>query len=96
MAWPKNSTDTRIAGIISGSTIMLSGWSVRTFARNLLALGIAPANVFVYERFRNQLDDIRYERVLPKGIAVEAAEERRAKQPAEHAAQPMQSAQGKP
>ena len=46
-------------------------------ARNLLALGIPPANVFVYERFRSQLDDIGYEKSLPKGIAVEAAEERR-------------------
>jgi len=46
-------------------------------ARNLLELGIPAGNIFVYERFRSQLDDVGYEKVLPKGIAVEAAEERR-------------------
>jgi uncharacterized protein (DUF362 family) len=46
-------------------------------ARNLLALGLPPGNVFVYERFRSQLDDIGYEKAMPKGVGVEAAEERR-------------------
>ena len=51
---------------------------VAEIARNLTQLGVPPKNIFCFERFRSQLDDVRYEEVLPKGATVEAAEDRRA------------------
>jgi len=50
---------------------------VAEVARNLGAVGVRPENIFCFERFRNQLDTVRYEEVLPKGATVEAAEDDR-------------------
>jgi uncharacterized protein (DUF362 family) len=80
-SWARFFTASDVVGIkvnASGAPGIFSSREVVVeIARNLLALGIPPANVFVYERFRSQLDDIGYEKALPKGIQVEAAEERR-------------------
>ena len=80
-AWARFFTPADVVGIkvnASGAPGVYSSREVvAEIARSLGELSLRPENIFVYERFRNQLDDIRYERVLPKGIAVEAAEERR-------------------
>jgi hypothetical protein len=80
-AWARFFTAKDVVGIkvnASGAPgIFSSREIVADIARNLMELGIPAANVFAYERFRSQLDDIGYEKVLPKGITVEAAEERR-------------------
>jgi uncharacterized protein (DUF362 family) len=47
---------------------------VAEVARQVLALGLGPSQVVVFDRFRDQLARIGYERVLPAGVAVEAAE----------------------
>lgn len=44
--------------------------------RNLLGVGIPPSQVFVYERFQNQLDDVDYTPHLPPGVRTLAAEAR--------------------
>jgi uncharacterized protein (DUF362 family) len=47
---------------------------VAEICRQLLAVGVAPANVVVFERFKNQLDGIPYAQHLPQGVEVLAAE----------------------
>jgi hypothetical protein len=43
-------------------------------ARQLLAVGLAPSQIYVYERFQNQLDAVDYAPALPPGVEVVAAE----------------------
>jgi uncharacterized protein (DUF362 family) len=47
---------------------------VAEIVRQLAAVGVAPANVVVFERFQNQLDGIDYASRLPQGVLVQAAE----------------------
>jgi Domain of unknown function (DUF362) len=47
---------------------------VAEVVRNLLAVGLKPAQVYVYERFQNQLDSVNYAPHLPEGVAIFAAE----------------------
>ena len=42
--------------------------------RQLMAVGVPPAQIVVFERFQNQLDGIGYPAHLPEGVQVEAAE----------------------
>ena len=42
--------------------------------RQLMALGIPPAQIFLYERFQNQLDEVNYAPHLPEGVTIVAAE----------------------
>ena len=44
---------------------------------NLMALGLGPGQIYLYERFKDQLDDVNYAPHLPPGIQILAAEERR-------------------
>src|SRR5450755_1138078 len=41
---------------------------------NLIALGIPARNIYIYERFQDQLTSVRYDRYLPAGINIIAAE----------------------
>src|SRR5712692_4848484 len=41
---------------------------------NLTALGIPPANIYLYERFPDQLTSVHYERYVPAGVNIVAAE----------------------
>lgn len=43
-------------------------------ADNLIALGIPAPNIYIYERFPDQLTSVRYDRYLPAGINITAAE----------------------
>ena len=43
--------------------------------RNLIAVGVKPAQIYVYERFQSQLDDINYAAHLPEGVTIFAAEQ---------------------
>jgi uncharacterized protein (DUF362 family) len=47
---------------------------VAEVVRQLLAIGIAPSQIYVYERFQNQLDAVNYASALPAGIQIAAAE----------------------
>jgi hypothetical protein len=42
--------------------------------RNLMEVGVKPQNIYVYERFQSQLDDINYAQYLPEGVNIYAAE----------------------
>ncbi len=42
--------------------------------RQLMAVGVPPAQIVVFERFQNQLDGIGYPAHLPEGVQVFAAE----------------------
>jgi len=41
---------------------------------NLLAVGVAPAQIYIYERFADQLRSVNYPAYLPAGVTVLAAE----------------------
>src|SRR6266702_1566812 len=42
--------------------------------RQLMAVGLEPSRIFVYERFQNQLDEVGYAPHLPEGVQIVAAE----------------------
>ena len=42
--------------------------------KQLSALGVPPAQIYVYERFQNQLDEVNYAPHLPDGLQIVAAE----------------------
>ncbi|MBS1808138.1 MAG: DUF362 domain-containing protein [Acidobacteria bacterium] len=42
--------------------------------RNLTELGVKPTNIYIYERFQNQLDDVNYKPHVPEGVNIVAAE----------------------
>ena len=41
---------------------------------NLVALGIPASNIYIYERFPDQLQSVHYDRVVPAGVNIFAAE----------------------
>jgi hypothetical protein len=47
---------------------------VAEVARQLMAVGIAASQIYVYERFQNQLDAVDYAPRLPEGVQIVAAE----------------------
>jgi uncharacterized protein (DUF362 family) len=42
--------------------------------RNLMEVGVKPKQIYVYERFQSQLDEINYAQYLPEGVTIFAAE----------------------
>jgi hypothetical protein len=42
--------------------------------RNLMAVGLKPAQIYVYERFQGQLDEVNYAPHLPQGVTIVGAE----------------------
>jgi hypothetical protein len=47
---------------------------VAEIVRQLGAAGVPPTQVYVYERFQNQLDNVNYPPHLPEGVTIVAAE----------------------
>jgi len=47
---------------------------VAEIVRQLGAAGVPPTQVYVYERFQNQLDEVNYAPHLPEGVTIVAAE----------------------
>jgi hypothetical protein len=50
---------------------------VAEVVRNLMAIGLKPSQIFLYERFQGQLDQVNYTPHLPQGVGIIAAESRR-------------------
>jgi uncharacterized protein (DUF362 family) len=50
---------------------------VAEIARNLGAVGVRPENIWIYERFQNQMNSVRYEKYVPAGVQIWAAETNR-------------------
>ena len=42
--------------------------------RNLLSVGVTPGNIYIYERFLDQLTSVHYERFVPAGVRIVAVE----------------------
>ena len=41
--------------------------------RQLIATGVKPANIWIYERFRDQMDAVGYDKYVPEGVHILAA-----------------------
>ncbi len=57
--------------------IMSSPEVVAEIVRNLGTIGVKPGQIYVYERFKSQMDSVHYDRYLPPGVNLWAAEESR-------------------
>ena len=42
--------------------------------RQLMGVGIPPTQIYIYERFQNQMDEVNYAPHVPKGVQIVAAE----------------------
>lgn len=77
-AWAQFFTPSDIVGIkvnCSGAPgIMSTPEVVAEIAKNLVSVGIAPGQIYVYERFPDQLDSVHYDRYLPPGVNLYTAE----------------------
>ncbi|HTQ55640.1 MAG TPA: DUF362 domain-containing protein [Bryobacteraceae bacterium] len=80
-AWARFISPADVVGIkvnCSGAPgIMSSPAVVAEIVRNLIAAGLQPGAIWVYERFEDQMLTVRYDRYLPPGVHVWAAETRR-------------------
>jgi uncharacterized protein (DUF362 family) len=50
---------------------------VAEIVRNLVSIDVKPAQIYIYERFKNQMDSVRYDRYVPEGVNVVAVENTR-------------------
>ncbi len=50
---------------------------VAEIVRNLNSVDVKPKQITIYERFRSQMDTVKYERYVPEGVNIFAAEETR-------------------
>lgn len=54
--------------------IMSTPEVVAEIVRNLTAVGVKPDQIWVYERFKDQVDSVHYDRYVPKGVHIWTAE----------------------
>jgi uncharacterized protein (DUF362 family) len=80
-SWSRFFSPSDVVGIkvnCSGAPgIMSTPQVVAEIVRNLNGAGVAADRIWIYERFRNQMDTVRYDRFVPAGVHLEAAEEAR-------------------
>ena len=57
--------------------IMSTPEVVAEIVRNLGAVGVKPEQIWIYERFQNQVDTVHYVRFVPAGVHIWTAEGRR-------------------
>jgi uncharacterized protein (DUF362 family) len=50
---------------------------VAEIVRNLVAVDVKPKQIYIYERFRSQMDTVHYDRYVPEGVNVVAVENER-------------------
>jgi len=50
---------------------------VAEIVRNLVSIDVKPQQIYIYERFRNQMDTVNYDRYVPEGVTLVAAENKR-------------------
>ena len=77
-AWRRFFTPEDVVGLkvnCGGYPYCISAYEIVTeIVRQLTSLGVAPANIYVYERFQNQMDECNYAAHLPGGLHYVAAE----------------------
>lgn len=80
-AWARFITPQDVVGVkvnCSGAPrIMSSPEVVAEIVRNLIAIGVPAKQIYIYERFQNQMTTVGYERYVPEGVHVVAAESNR-------------------
>jgi uncharacterized protein (DUF362 family) len=80
-AWSQFITPEDVVGIkvnCSGAPrVMSSPEVVSGIVANLVELGVPVKNIHIYERFQDQLDMVRYDRSVPAGVQIHAAENAR-------------------
>jgi hypothetical protein len=50
---------------------------VADIVRNVIAAGVPAERIYIYERFQNQMDTVGYDKYVPAGVHIGAAEQRR-------------------
>ena len=77
-AWRRFFTQSDVVGIkvnCGGYPFVVSAHEIVAEAvRQLMDLGVPASNIYIYERFQNQLDDVNYAPHLPEGVGIVAAE----------------------
>jgi hypothetical protein len=77
-AWGRFFDSKDVVGIkvnCSGApNIMSTPEVVGRVVANLTALGVPPKNIYIYERFLDQLTSVHYERYVPEGVNIIAVE----------------------
>src|SRR5580658_7090138 len=77
-AWARFIAPSDVVGIkvnCSGAPgIMASPVVVAEIVRNLVAVGVKPDAIWIYERFEDQVESVHYGRYLPEGVQIWAAE----------------------
>ncbi len=77
-AWRRFFTPSDVVGIkvnCGGYPYVVSAYEiVAETVRQLMAVGVPASQIYVYERFQNQLDEVNYAPHLPQGVQVVAAE----------------------
>jgi len=77
-AWRRFFVPADVVGIkvnCGGHPYVVSSYEiVAESVRQLMALGIPATQIYLYERFQNQLDEVNYAPHLPEGVTIVAAE----------------------
>jgi len=80
-AWARFVGPSDVVGIkvnCSGAPgIMSSPVVVAEIVHNLIAVGVKPDAIWIYERFQEQVDTVHYDRYVPKDVQIWTAEGRR-------------------
>lgn len=79
-AWRRFFTPSDAVGIkvnCGGYPYVVSAYEIVTeVVRRLMEVGVPPTQIFVYERFQNQLDEVNYAPHIPPEVQIVAAESR--------------------
>lgn len=77
-AWARFFTPQDVVGLkvnCSGApNVMTNPEIVADIVQNLMNIGVPAKQIYVYEKFRSQMDTVRYEQHVPDGVNVWAAE----------------------
>jgi uncharacterized protein (DUF362 family) len=80
-AWARFVSPKDVVGVkvnCSGAPrIMSSPEVVAGIVENLIAVGVPARQIYIYERFDNQLQSVGYDRYVPQGVNIVAAENNR-------------------
>ena len=80
-SWARFFSPSDVVGIkvnCSGAPgVMSTPEVVAEIARNLVAVGIKPNQIWIYERFKEQVNSVHYDRFVPEGVNIWTAESRR-------------------
>jgi len=80
-SWARFFTPADVVGVkvnCSGAPgIMSTPQVVAEIVKNLGTVGVRPEKIWIYERFRNQVDTVHYDRFVPAGVNIWTAEQSR-------------------